>query len=73
MDDHMKQLAIWAGVGAALGVGVALGLGLRVLAAGAAVGVGAGVALGAAEGLRRRNSGGTGLVIAPARESAALH
>jgi uncharacterized membrane protein len=71
MDDHMKQLAIWAGVGAALGVGVALGLGLRVLAAGAAVGVGAGVALGAAESLRRNRSGGR--VMIPAHEAPALH
>ena len=45
MEDHMKTLGIWAGLGAALGAGVALGLGLKGLATGAAVGVGAGVAL----------------------------
>jgi hypothetical protein len=71
MEDHMKQLAIWAGVGAALGVGVALGLGLRVLATGAAIGVGAGVALGAAEGLRRKPASRGRML--PAHEAPALH
>jgi hypothetical protein len=71
MEDHMKQLAIWAGVGAALGVGVALGLGLRVLATGAAIGVGAGVALGAADGLRRKPAAGGRML--PAHEAPALH
>ena len=71
MEDHLKQLGIWAGVGAALGVGVALGLGLRVLAVGALVGVGAGAALGIASGARRvQGSGG----MIPAHDGApALH
>jgi hypothetical protein len=67
MEDHMKTLGIWAGVGAALGVGVALGLGLRVLATGAVVGVGAGVALGLLSG-RRAHEG-----MIPAHEAPALH
>ena len=54
MEDHMKQAAIWAGVGAALGVGVALGLGLRVLTVGALAGLGAGAAIGVAAGLKTR-------------------
>jgi hypothetical protein len=70
MDDHMKSLAIWAGVGAALGVGLALGLGLRVLATGALLGVGAGAALGLASGIKRRE-GGSRMV--PAYEAPALH
>lgn len=56
MDDHLKTLAIWAGVGAALGMGVALGFGLKVLATGAAVGLGAGAALGVATAVKQRES-----------------
>ena len=39
MEDRMKMLAAFAGVGAALGAGVALGMGLRVLLWGAAFGI----------------------------------
>ncbi len=54
MEDHMKALALWAGIGAALGIGVAVGIGLRGLATGAALGVGAGLGLGVASGLKSR-------------------
>jgi hypothetical protein len=69
MEDHVKQAAVWAGVGAALGVGVALGLGLRFLAVGALAGLGAGAAIGVATGLKVR--GGDNPI--PAYEAPALH
>ena len=71
MDDHVKQLGVWAALGAAVGVGVALGLGLRVLAMGALVGIGAGAALGAATSLKGRGPRGEGRI--PGYSQAALH
>ena len=68
MEDHMKMLGIWAGLGAALGVGVALGLGLKGMATGAAVGVGAGVALGLFGGRHERDHAG----MIPAYRNSAL-
>ena len=54
MEDRMKMLAAFAGVGAALGAGVALGMGLRVLLWGAAFGLGVGAVVGLASGAERR-------------------
>lgn len=54
MEDHMKTLAAWAGVGAALGLGIVLGMSLRTLALGAVIGVGAGAALGVANEVAER-------------------
>jgi hypothetical protein len=72
MEDHMKTLAVWAGIGAALGVGIALGLGFRVLATGALIGVGTGVSLGAASGVaERRRHAPAGMI--PSAEQPALH
>ena len=72
MDDHMKTLASWAGVGAALGLGIVLGMSLRTLALGAIIGVAAGAATGAAnEVVERRRSRSSGMI--PATEHPALH
>jgi hypothetical protein len=73
MEDHLKSMAIWAGVGAALGLGVAMGLGFRVLATGALIGVGAGVALGVGSSVaeRKRHAAPDGML--SAAEHPALH
>ena len=72
MEDHVKTLSAWAGVGAALGLGVVLGMSLRTLALGAIIGVGAGAALGAGnEVLYRRRTGGMRMV--PTYDEPALH
>lgn len=69
MEDHMKTLAGWAGVGAALGLGVVLGMSLRTLALGAVIGVGAGAAMGVAnQALLRRPHG-----MVPPSDQPALH
>jgi hypothetical protein len=70
MEDEMKTLGVWIGVGAALGAGVALGMGLRVLMTGAAVGVGAGLALGLANRTRRHSQSPR---MVPAFTQPALH
>jgi hypothetical protein len=72
MEDHVKQLGVWAGLGAALGVGVALGLGLRVLAMGALIGIGAGAALGLAAGRKGEEPIALGGPARAARRDAAV-
>ena len=72
MEDHMKTLSAWAGVGAALGLGVVLGMSLRTLALGAIIGVGAGAALGAANEVVDRRRGRTTRMV-PTYQEPALH
>jgi hypothetical protein len=72
MEDHMKTLAGWAGVGAALGLGIVLGMSLRTLALGAVIGVGAGAALGAANEVASRRFGRPAGMV-PTTEQPALH
>lgn len=72
MDDHVKTLSAWAGVGAALGLGIVLGMSLRTLALGAVIGVGAGAALGAANEVVERRRMKSGRML-PAYAEPALH
>ncbi len=71
MDDHLKELGVVAGLGAAIGVGLALGMGLRVLAAGALMGIAAGAAIGLAAVLKAREDAGAPALSAEAHP--ALH